>query len=143
MDKREEAAALRESARVNGKAEALSDDDSDMEGDKPPAPIKVRGSVLACSTVWHDKRALEVSRKWLSCFVRNGFTAVDFFFGHSWEVEIVVVVLVLMVLVLGAAIDGWLYCSISSRSEVVVVFSASVAVVSVAVVFIVTAGAVV
>ena len=53
MDKREEAAALRESVRVNGKAQAGSDDDSDMEGDKPPAPIKVRGSAVLCSTIWY------------------------------------------------------------------------------------------
>lgn len=41
MDKREEAAALRESVRVNGKAEAGSDDDSDFEGEKTPPPMKV------------------------------------------------------------------------------------------------------
>eukprot|EP00904_Undaria_pinnatifida_P005750 jgi/Undpi1/2304/HiC_scaffold_13.g05688.m1 len=41
MDKREEAAALRESVRVHGKAQARSDDDSDPEGEKTPPPIKV------------------------------------------------------------------------------------------------------
>ena len=46
MDKREEAAALRESVRVHGKAQAGSDDDSDPEGEKTPPPIKVCCSPL-------------------------------------------------------------------------------------------------
>lgn len=45
IDNREAAAALRESIRVNGNAQAASDDeegDSGEEGDETPPPIKVR-----------------------------------------------------------------------------------------------------
>lgn len=43
MDNREAAAALRESIRVNGRAQAASDDegDSEEEGDETPPPVKV------------------------------------------------------------------------------------------------------
>ncbi|CAM9488152.1 unnamed protein product, partial [Ectocarpus sp. 12 AP-2014] len=43
MDNREAAAALRESIRVNGKAQTASDEDGDShgEGDETPPPIKV------------------------------------------------------------------------------------------------------
>lgn len=42
MDEREEAAARRESARVNGKAQSAPGDDSDDEQDEQqPPPIKV------------------------------------------------------------------------------------------------------
>lgn len=43
MDNREAAAALRESIRVNGRAQAASDDDDDSgdDGDEAPPPIKV------------------------------------------------------------------------------------------------------
>lgn len=42
MDNREAAAALRESVRVNGRAEAASDDDSDAERDEPAPSVKAR-----------------------------------------------------------------------------------------------------
>lgn len=58
MDKREEAAALRESLRLNGKAQAGSDDDSDLEGDKPPAPIKVRNGAVVTVRCGSVQRAL-------------------------------------------------------------------------------------
>lgn len=50
MDNREAAAALRESIRVNGKAQAAPDEDgdSDDEGDETSPPIKVQQS-MTCS----------------------------------------------------------------------------------------------
>ena len=43
MDNREAAAALRESIRVNGRAQAASDEEGDTEeeGDETPPPVKV------------------------------------------------------------------------------------------------------
>lgn len=88
MDKREAAAALRESVRVNGKAQAGSDDDSDLEGDKPPAPIKVRDGAVVYGMAWYTiKRAMEGPGTGRSVFFREVFGLPwGYVYVGTWEV---------------------------------------------------------
>lgn len=71
MDNREAAAALRESIRVNGRAQAASDEegDSEEEGGETPAPVKVINLVTRGKVQKQRKKRVALPATTLGCLL--------------------------------------------------------------------------